>query len=128
MTITEGELTNSTLASPGEIEFGIDGQRTHRSAHVPYFWQTEKEFATAVRFLETGLRGSDHCVIFGHEEANRAVCRYLEDLGFDTNALSKAGRITVLGGRPVGDEILQSIGAVFQQAVANGAPLFPLLG
>ena len=128
MTIAEGELANSTLASPDEIEFGIDGQRTPRSAHVAYFWKTEKEFATAVRFLETGLRGSDHCVIFGHEEANRAVCRYLEDLGFDTNALSKAGRITVLGGRPVGDEILQSIGAVFQQAVANGAPLIRLLG
>jgi len=128
VTIAEGELANSTLASPDEIEFGIDGQRTPRSAHVAYFWKTEKEFATAVRFLETGLRGSDHCVIFGHEEANRAVCRYLEDLGFDTNALSKAGRITVLGGRPVGDEILQSIGAVFQQAVANGAPLIRLLG
>jgi formate hydrogenlyase transcriptional activator len=128
MTITEGEQVNSRLAGSAEIEFGIDGQRTHKSAHVAYFWETEEEFAAAVRFLEAGLRGRDHCVIFGHEEANRKVCRHLEELGFDTEMLSRAGRITVLGGRPLGDDILQSIGAAFQQAVENGAPLIRLLG
>jgi PAS domain S-box-containing protein len=128
MTITESDLADSTLAGPGEIEFGIDGQRTHRSAHVAYFWETEKEFANAVRFLEAGLCGSDHCVIFGHEEANRTVCRYLEELGFDTKALSEAGRITVLGGNPSGEKILQTIGAAFSEALNKGATLIRLLG
>ena len=59
----------------GEVEFGIGEGKIPQSAHVAYFWETEKEFADGVRFLEAGLRGLDHCVIFGHEEANQAVYR-----------------------------------------------------
>jgi KaiC/GvpD/RAD55 family RecA-like ATPase len=76
-----------------------------------------------VQFLAVGLRKGDHCVIFGYDEANKKVCRQLEELGFDLAALIEEHRVHVLGAKPSGDETLGAIGAVFQEAVANGAPL-----
>lgn len=82
----------------GEVEFGIGEGKVPQTAHVAYFWETEKEFADGVRFLEAGLRGLDHCVIFGHEEANQAVCNILQNHGFDVKDLLAQQRITILGG------------------------------
>ncbi len=75
MTITGGERAGTSLAGPDEIEFGIEGQRTHRSAHVAYFWETEKEFATAVRSLIEGANPAA-CKLFGRtDEEIRQVSR-----------------------------------------------------
>jgi formate hydrogenlyase transcriptional activator len=111
-----------------DIDFGIAAQRTQKSAHVAYFWETQKEFVEAVRFLETGLRGGDHCVIFGHEDANNAVCRVLKERGRDVAALRAANRISIIGGDISGQRMLETIGAVFQEALDRGAPLIRLLG
>jgi PAS domain S-box-containing protein len=112
----------------GEVEFGIGEGKVPQTAHVAYFWETEKEFADGVRFLEAGLRGLDHCVILGHEEANQAVCNILQNHGFDVKDLLAQLRITILGGNPSGEKILETIGGAFQQALARGAPLIRLLG
>ncbi len=112
----------------GEVEFGIGEGNVPQTAHVAYFWETEKEFADGVRFLEAGLRGLDHCVIFGHEEANRAVCNILQSHGFDVKDLLAQQRITILGGNPSEAKILETIGGAFQQALAQGTPLIRLLG
>ncbi|HVO93946.1 MAG TPA: MEDS domain-containing protein, partial [Terriglobales bacterium] len=112
----------------GEVEFGIGEGKVSQTAHVAYFWETEKEFADGVRFLEAGLHGLDHCVIFGHEEANQAVCNILQNHGFDVKDLLAQQRITILGGNPSGEIILETIGDTFQQALARGTPLIRLLG
>jgi PAS domain-containing protein len=112
----------------GEVEFGMGGGTVLQTSHVAYFWETEKEFADAVRFLEAGLRGLDRCVIFGHEEANQAVCNILQNHGLDVNDLLAQQRITILGGNPSGEKILETIGGAFQQALVRGAPLIRLLG
>jgi PAS domain S-box-containing protein len=112
----------------GEVEFGIGEGKVPQTAHVAYFWETEKEFADGVRFLEAGLRGLDHCVILGHEEANQAVCNILQNHGFDVKDLLAQLRITILGGNPSGEKILETIGDAFQQALARDTPLIRLLG
>ena len=96
--------------------------------HVAYVWETSAEFAEAVGFLRRGIRDGDHCVIFGHDEANSEVKRVLSDSGFDVSFLESAGRVTTLGGREHGDMMLNEIGAAFQRAQDNGAPLIRLLG
>ena len=85
-TTESGELITSR---PGlaKVDFGFGGGKVAHSAHIAYFWETDQAFANAVRFLEAGLRGRDHCVIFGHEEANQAVCNILQDHGFNVQDL-----------------------------------------
>ena len=111
-----------------DVRFGGDPSGVPESAHVAYFWNTAQEFADAVTFLEVGLRGADHGIIFGHDEANLEVCRILESRGIDLARLTADGRLTILRGRPDGDQMLQEIGQAFEGALARGAGLVRLLG
>jgi PAS domain S-box-containing protein len=119
-------ITNQPIT--GEVDFGIGEGKVPQPAHVAYFWETEREFANGVRFLEAGLHGIDHCVIFGHEEANQAVCNILQNDGFDVKELLAQQRITILEGNTSGETILDTIRGAFQQALARGVPLIRLLG
>ena len=94
--------------------------------HIAYFWESAEEFAEGVGFLEVGLRRGDYCVIFGHPEANEKILQILAERGFSKESLH--GRAKVLGGKPVAAEMLQEIGATFQDAVDAGARLIRLLG
>ena len=111
-----------------DVSFGSAQSGLPESAHVAYFWNSPEEFADAVTFLEVGLRGADHGVIFGHDEANREVCRILEVRGLDVAELTTTGRLTILSGRPDANQMLQEIGQAFERALANGAALVRLLG
>jgi hypothetical protein len=96
--------------------------------HIAYVWETPAEFEEAIGFLCRGIRDGDHCVIFGHDEANEEVARLLAAKGFDVPHLEKAGRLSILGGREHGDMMLSEIGSTFQRAQDQGAPLIRLLG
>ncbi len=112
----------------GVIDLGINDERVAVSDHIAYFWETDEEFSEAVGFLEVGLRETDHCVVFGHPLANTKVLDDLKAGGFDVTHLEKEGRLTVLGGKPSGGDMLAEIGAAFKTAAAGGAPLIRLLG
>jgi formate hydrogenlyase transcriptional activator len=111
-----------------EVDLGLRGEQVPLHSHLAYFWESDKEFADAVAFLAAGLRGKDHCVIFGHQEANETVCKILSAGGFDVHALLTSGRLTVLSGQRAADKILELIAADFERAIARGAPLVRLLG
>ena len=96
--------------------------------HIAYVWETPAEFEEAIGFLCRGIRDGDHCVIFGHDEANEEVARILAEKGFHVSHLEEAGRLTILGGREHGDMMLSEIGATFQRAQDSGATLIRLLG
>jgi PAS domain S-box-containing protein len=129
MAAMKNEELGPTQSQPQTaLGLGIEDEYVPLHAHVAYFWETDQEFAEAVGFLEVGLRSTDHCVVFGHEEANQAVCRILRERGFDVEALQTQRRLTVLGGQASGDAILSAIAADFEQATAQGAPLIRFLG
>jgi putative zinc finger protein len=86
------------LAGPGssvgrnvstEILLGITNDVVDLGSHLIYFWQSDEEFARGVRFLEPGLVGEDHCIVFGHDEATERVFRLLQAKGFDTESLTQ---------------------------------------
>ena len=112
----------------GSVALGIRDEFVAVSDHIAYFWETEKEFAEAVAFLEYGLHGNDSCVIFGHEKANSKVLGILQSRGFDTKDLADQGRLIVLSGKPSGSDMLAEIGGAFQKAIDAGAGLVRLLG
>ncbi|MDQ6886440.1 MAG: MEDS domain-containing protein [Gemmatimonadota bacterium] len=110
------------------IELGVRDERVAPGDHVAYFWDTRPDFVRGIAFLERGLRGEDHGVIFGHEDANAEVLQVLREHGLDPDVLAAEGRLSVLGSAATGDAMLANIGEVFERAVARGAPLIRLLG
>ena len=110
------------------VPLGIENQYAATGDHIGYFWESAQQFEEAVGFLEVGLRGRDFCVVFGYEEANQKVLDLLRRQGFDPERLIAGGRLLVAGGGPSGASLLANLGAVFQAAVAGGAPLIRLLG
>ncbi len=111
-----------------EVPLGLGEEYVAVGDHVAYLWETEEEFERAVAFLETGLRMGDHCVVFGHEDANRRVLEILEARGSDPDALRDGGRLSVLAGRPDPDAMLEEIGRTFAEALDGGASMVRLLG
>ena len=110
------------------VPLGTRDETVEIGDHIAYIWESPAEFEEAVGFLSRGIRDGDHCVIFGHDEANAEVARVLTRNGFDVPHLERAGRLTILGGREHGAMMLSEIGATFQRAQENGAPLIRLLG
>ncbi len=110
------------------ISLGIRGEDVEVGSHLAYFWETHEEFAEAVEFLAAGLRAGDHVVVFGHEEANEKVCGILSSKGWDCERLAAKGRLSIVGGRLFGDEMLSEIAATFEAALARGASIVRLLG
>ncbi|MGI9140268.1 MAG: MEDS domain-containing protein [Gemmatimonadaceae bacterium] len=117
-----------TAPSYDKIQLGTKDESVDVGDHIAYIWETPSEFVDAVGFLQRGIRDGDHCVIFGHDEANAEVVRVLTRMGFDTGHLEQSGRLTVLGGRADGDMMLEEIGGAFQKATDGGARLIRLLG
>src|SRR4051794_2085327 len=95
------------------VPLGIDLSEgdVHVCDHVAYFWETEKEFEAASGFLATGLRGHDHCVVFGYEDANERVLDVLRRNGFDPERLKAQERLSVLTADESGEATLAKIGA-----------------
>jgi len=110
------------------IPLGIGGEFAAPGDHIAYFWQSEREFEDAVKFLAIGLRQNDACVVFGHEDANLKVLSLLRSQGIDVSRLIEERRLCVLGGHSTPDEMLAEIGGAFQAALAAGAPVLRLLG
>lgn len=110
------------------MPLGISGESARLGDHIAYFWETDREFDRGVEFLAIGLRGNDHGVIFGHEDANKKVLETLSKKGLPVDELLKTGRLNVLGGATTGDLMLGNIGSCFQRAVDEGCGLIRLLG
>lgn len=110
------------------VQLGIGDHSVDLGSHVAYFWETSDEFDAAIAFLARGLRGGDHLVVFGHEDANARVCEGLGAAGLDCEALQEESRLSVIGPDQTGDEMLHRIGETFQAALDAGAPMVRLLG
>lgn len=117
------------MKSAKTVPLGIgEDDFVHLCDHVAYFWETEKEFQAAIGFLEQGLRGKDHCVLFGYMQANKKVLSILRLRGWNDKELVARNRLTVLGAESSGEKTLASIGDTFKNAIQAGAPLIRLLG
>ena len=121
-------MTTHLRGSEGTVELGLRGERVRLGDHIAYFWEKEREFEEAVKFLILGIRQGEHAVVFGHDEANEKVLGILRRNGLDTGHLQKANRLSVIGGGPSGEKMLGGIGEKFQQAVDRGASCIRLLG
>ena len=121
-------MSPTGASSPRLIRTGIRDEQVAVGSHIAYFWESDREFREAVRFLTEGLGAGDFCVIFGHDDANRRVCEVLTEEGYDCDALIRDNRICILSGHEDAGTMLGNIGAAFTKAIEDGATLIRLLG
>jgi hypothetical protein len=113
---------------PGPVPLGIGSDFVTPGDHLACFWQDDAEFDAGVGFLAAGLEADDHCVVFGHEQANARVLSSLERREHDADRLVGTRRISVVGGAPTGEGLMAATGRAVQSAIDGGAPLVRLLG
>jgi MEDS: MEthanogen/methylotroph, DcmR Sensory domain/Putative zinc-finger len=115
------------VQEPTDMLLGITNDRVALGSHLIYFWETEDEFASGVRFLQLGLSNREHCVLFGHDEANDRVLGLLR-AGHDVDGAIKSGEVAVLRRESSAPVTLGKIEAAFVTAVQNGARVIRYLG
>ena len=111
-----------------DIPLGIGQELCALCDHVAYFWETPGEFERGVKFLSAGLRSIDDAVVFGYGEANQRVVEVLKKEGFDTQALIKDRRLTLIDGQEDEAKMLDTIGAAFKARIDQGVERIRLLG
>lgn len=116
------------IARVSEIPLGIGEDSVPLGSHLIYFWQTSDEFDRGVRYLYPGLRGTDHCVVFGHQEATQRVLHLMEQDGFSPASLVEQRRLTLLPRHVSASETLAEIRTAFEGAVRSGATAIRYLG
>jgi hypothetical protein len=113
----------------GRIPLGITDDEIPLGSHLIHFWRTDDEFQRGVRFLELGIDDhSQHCVLFGHEEANERVLEILRKMGRDPDRAIIDGRLVILRRESSASETLARIEAAFSNAVRKGATAIRYLG
>jgi len=110
------------------VELGVAGLRIPIHSHIAYLWETEKDFAAAVGFLEAGFRGSDYCVVIGDRRDNDRVLALLEDRGVDVEGFKVRKRLSILKRSSSARRTLKRASATFEAALAAGAPVVRLFG
>jgi len=115
-------------ARPADMPLGITGDRVPLGSHLIYFWESDDEFASGVRFLELGFSNGEHCVLFGHDEANERVLGLLRAKGYNVEGAITSGMLIVLRRESSAPVTLGKIEAAFAAAVRDGAQVIRYLG
>jgi hypothetical protein len=110
------------------VNLGIADERVFAGDHIAYFYDSDAEFKKAFGFLELGLRGRDHCIVFGIPEDTDRSLGVLRSLGFAPDLLIEQGRLSVLRPAPTCDETVAAVSAHFAKVLATGAPFIRFLG
>ena len=110
------------------VELGIAGWRVPIHSHIAYLWETQREFAEAVGFVEAGLQGPEHCIVIGDRRDNKRILAILERRGIDIGRIQKRKRLTVLKRAATAETMIGAISEVIETALAVGAPFVRLFG
>lgn len=112
-----------------KIALGITDDDVALGSHLIHFWQTDDEFQSGVRFLQIGIDNeSEHCVLFGHDEANAQVLDILRTTSRGLDRALAERRLIVLRREFTATATLANIEAAFETAVRNGATAIRYLG
>jgi hypothetical protein len=121
-------MTHPPRKTRNEVVLGIANDTVFAGDHIAYFYETDAEFRRAFGFLEVGLRGADHCVIFGIPEDIDRALDALRERQWDTNALIASGRLSLLSPALTCEETVDRVSRHFAQVLAAGAPFIRFLG
>lgn len=121
-------MTHLSRQVRGEIALGIADDTVFAGDHIAYFYETEEEFERAFGFLDIGLQGSDHCVIFGIPDDTDRALTEVRKRGWDIESLMSGGRLSVLSPAATCDETVEKVSRHFDEVFAAGAPFIRFIG
>ena len=110
------------------VSLGIHDETVFTGDHLAYFYETEEEFALAFGFVETGFRGSDHCVLFGIPEDIDRMLKVLGERGWDPSGLIAKGRLSILQPELTCDATVAAVSRHFQGVLGAGATFIRFFG
>jgi hypothetical protein len=113
----------------GKIALGITEDYVSLGSHLIHFWKTDAEFESGVRFLRLGIDNqSEHCVLFGHEEANQRVLEVLRRTTPNLDHALNDRRLVIVPRDSSASATLANIEALLETAVRTGATAIRYLG
>jgi hypothetical protein len=110
------------------VPLGLRGESAAVGDHLALFYDTDEEFAGAVGFIETGLRATDHNILFGIPSDTDRMLRVLVERQWDVARLMREGRLSVLQPEATCDATVAAVARRFDEILANGATLIRFLG
>jgi hypothetical protein len=111
-----------------EVTLGIRDETVFAGDHIAYFYETDAEFEFAFGFLDVGLAGNDHCIIFGvPDDTDRALAE-LRFRGWDTDALMDEGRLSILRPEATCDDTVSVVSAHFGRVLESGSTFIRFIG
>src|SRR5215210_2167955 len=110
------------------VSLGIREETVFTGDHLAYFYETEEEFALAFGFIETGFRGTDHCVLFGIPVDIDDMLKVLRERGWDTPELIAKGRLSILRPELTCEATVTAVSLHFQGVLGAGATFIRFLG
>jgi hypothetical protein len=118
----------SNRKSRPSLPLGIGDETVHAGDHLAYFYETNREFENAFGFIETGLRGTDHCILFGIRADTDRMVEALRRRKWDTSALMSEGRLSILPPELTCDATVASVSRHFDRVLSGGASFIRFLG
>jgi hypothetical protein len=119
-------ITNRKLREP--VNLGIADEMVFAGDHIAYFYDSDAEFERAFGFLELGLKGEDHCVVFGIPEDTTRSLDVLRARGWKPDELIANGRLSVVRPALSCDETVEVVSEHFQKVLDSGVSLIRFLG
>lgn len=110
------------------VPLGIHGETVAPGDHLALFYESDAEFINALGFIETGLQGTDHCIIFGIAPDTDRMLAVLRDRHWDVDGLMREGRLSVLRPEATCDSTVAAVSRHFGEVLAKGAGFIRFLG
>ena len=110
------------------VSLGIYNETVATGDHLAFFYETEDEFGRAFGFVDTGLSGGDHCILFGIPDDTGRMLQVLEKRGHDVEALLTAGRLSILRPEATCDDTVAAVSRHFQHVLGSGATFIRFIG
>jgi hypothetical protein len=111
-----------------EVSLGIANETVYAGDHIAYFYESDEEFERAFGFVEMGLRGQEHCVIFGIDEDIERSLAVMERRGWRPAELIAAGRMSTLNPSATCDETVEIVSSHFQRIYDSGTRFIRFIG
>ena len=119
---------DTSRKSRQSVPLGISGESVVAGDHLALFYDTEAEFTNALGFIETGLRGADHCILFGVLADTDRMLGVLGQRKWDVTRLIEQGRLSILRPEETCDATVAAVSRHFAEVLDDGATFIRFLG
>ena len=121
---------NSMADNPKQVSLGWVDREIPIGTHMCFYYSDDHGLKETLAFLRVGLdEPQTCCVIFADESRFEGLLGWLsEGYGGSLDAVLESNKLILIGGAPTTEELMASINARLDQAVAGGYRLIRFLG